>query len=320
MRRVIPAVLLIIAACNPQQADPTTTTQPDTTTSTKVTTTTSLPVTTTSEATTTTTKATTTTTIPPTTATTELAGSWADQPLIIARMGALGWWDGSQWVVAKDEGALPIVGGESYQVARIGIDAIVTGESQILLCEPFINNLGVNVDDPDLLGDWPGPAGVAISAPWELQPHLFQAFDDDGTYSAFAGTLLANRGLVVAKPVIKQLFRTDLEGDGINEVLVVAESFTQGFIPVAGDYSIAFLRKVVQGEAQTAVLGDSIVINPEGAWLLGYTIGAVADLNGDGKMEIVLDTADLEGFGIAIWEYANDDLGPIQIMQTGCGA
>lgn len=321
LRRIL-VIALLVAACGPSDADSSSTSSTSATSSTLASTTTSEALTTTTEqSTTTTTEATTTTTtLPPTTTTTQLQGNWAGQPLVIARMGAVGWWDGSQWVDAQDEGSLPVVGGENYQVARIGIEAVVLGEAPTTLCEPFVNNLGINIDQPDLLGEWPGPAGVAISAPWDLQPHLFQAFGDDGTYAAVASQLLANRGLNVPNPVIKQLFRTDLEGDGINEILVVAEDLTNGYLTTNGDYSIAFLQKVVQGEVATAILGSSVITDANNQYFIGFTIGAVADLNGDSKMEMVLDSADFEGFGVGVWEYANDDLGPILVFETGCGA
>ena len=315
MRRLIPAVAVVIAACGPQQAELTTTTEQDATTSTAVVTTTSLPMTTSTSAA----PATTTTTIALATTTTELSGKWADLPLIATGIGALGWWDGAEWVAAEEEGALPVLGGEHYQVARIGLEATVVGGPQEFVCEPLFN-LGIQLENADLLGQWPGPYGVAISAPWDLQPHLLEAFDDDGTYAAFASLLLGDRGLVVAAPVIKQLFRTDLEGDGVNEVLVVAEEITGGYLPTAGDYSIVFMRKVVQGDVQTAVLGESVITDPEGAFLVGFTIGAVSDLSGDGKMEIVVDSAYFEGLEIDVWEYVDDDLGLVSVLQTGCGS
>ncbi len=176
------------------------------------------------------------------------------------------------------------------------------------------------LENDDALGEWPGPYGVAISAPWDLQPNLFEAFTDDGTFSSIASGLLAERGLVVTNPVIKQLFRTDLEGDGINEILVVAEELNGGFLPQAGDYSIVFLQKVIEGNVRSAVLGDSVIIDPEGAFVVGFSIGAVADLSGDGHMEIVVDSAYFEGLGVEVWEYIDDDIGLFPYLQTGCGS
>lgn len=324
MRRALLLSLVMalgVAACGPDEAGEPTTTPPGETTSTGEPTATTIATTTTASTTSTTLSTTTTTTTVPDTTTTSpgLEGNWADEPLIVTGFGAMGWWDGSDWIGAEDAGALPVVGGEDYQVARIGLQAITTAGPQDLVCEP-IGIIGVEVDNVELLGEWPGPYGVAISAPWELQPHLFEPVTDDGTYSAFAAELLSSRGLDVASPVIKQLFRTDLEGDGVNEVLVVAEDVNPGLLMEEGDYSIIFLRKVIEGEVQTAVLGDTVVRPGDSQFGAAYSVGAVADLSGDGQMEIVVDLAFFEGLSVEVFEYVNDDLGPVSQLQVGCGS
>lgn len=325
MRRTVTIALglaLVAAACSPDDAADSTTTLAGSTTTTSPSTTsppTTSPSTTSASSTTTVVDSTTTSVPEATTTTVGLEGEWADEPLIVTGFGALGWWDGSDWVMAEDAGALPVVGGEDYQIARIGLQAITTAGSQTLVCDP-IGIIGVEVDNAELLGEWPGPYGVAISAPWELQPHLFESVPDDGTYAGFAAELLSSRGLDVASPVIKQLFRTDLEGDGVNEVIVVAEDVNPGLLLEEGDYSIAFLRKAVQGEVETAILGATVVGPGDDQFGASYTIGAVADLSGDGQMEIVLDSAFFEGLSVGVLEYVNDDLGPVTQLEVGCGS
>lgn len=291
-------------------APDTTTTEPDTTT-----TTTDPSTTTTTAPETTTTSSSPTTTVPP--------GAWADVPLVVADFGALGWWDGASWVQVETGTALPVTGGEDYRVARLGVEAITTGGAPTVVCEP-LENPAVPLDDPSLLGEFPGPFGVAVSAPWALTPHAVEEQTDDGSYAGFAADLLATRGLDVAEPIIEQLLRIDLEGDGVDEALVVAEDIADpGLLAEVGDYSIVFLRKVVDGEVQTAVIADSVVAEVaegETPFVLSFGIGAVADLNGDGRMEIVLSSAYYEGAGVEVWEYVNDDLGPVRVIGTGCGA
>lgn len=317
MKRLLCSLLLVTAACSPGDgADSTTssTSAPSTTTSTTESTTTTAAPTTTS-----TTVPTTTTTVAPSTTTSVLEGEWADGPLITTDFGALGWWNGTEWLDSETQGALPVVGGEDYQVIVGDSVGLTTAGPQTTVCEPLAL-IGVNLDNPGLLGDFPGPYGVAISAPWDLQPHLYEETTDDGTYAGFASDLLSSRGLEVDDPVIKQLVRTDLEGDNVNEVLVVAEDVTPGFLMEPGDYSILFMRKVIEGEVQTAVLESTVVLDSEDQFLGAHSVGTVADLNDDGKMEIVTNSAFFEGFSVAVWEYVNDDLGPTLRLQRGCGS
>lgn len=285
----------------------TTTTLDETSTTEDRTTTTVEPTTTTSPETTTTIE---------TTTTTEALSGWADLPIVVAGFGALGWWDGTGWVDAGN--ALPVVGGENYQVAVLGLTATTTGSGQELVCEP-LENVGVVLANERLLGEWPGPYGVAISAPWTLTPHLVESVADDGSYAEFASQLLSERGLEVADPVITQLLRVDLEGDGLNEVIVVSEEITGGMLPAVGDYSIIFMRKVVQGDVETAVLAESIVLDEE-TFPESFRVGSVADMSGDGKMEIIVSSAYFEGLAVEVFEYVNDDLGPVAQISTGCGA
>lgn len=272
---------------------------------------------TTNSETTTTSLETTTTSVPG-----GLEGNWADEPLIAAGFGALGWWDGGGWVQVDEGTSLPIAGGEDYQIALLGLEAITTGSGEELLCDP-LNNPGVVLANDEVLGDWPGPYGVAISADWVLTPHLVEETTDDGTYSAVASELLDERGLTVPSPVIKQVIRFDLEGDGVNEVLVVAEDVPGDLLAEVGDYSIAFLQKVVEGDVATSVIGESVVLEPEEGvtpFVLSFTVAAIADMNGDSRMEIILDSAYYEGVGVEVWEYVNDDIGPMAQISTGCGA
>jgi hypothetical protein len=317
MRRLtlLMVISLVSAACGSRDDGETTTSSEEIPTTSFGTSTTSPDTTTTIPETTTTTQATTTTT--------ELAGNWADEPLVVSRFGALGWWDGANWVQVDEPITLPVAGGEDYQVVLFGSDEIVTGGSEEILCEPVFNP-GVELSDPDALGSWPGPEGVAISAPWELTPHFVQEEPDDGTYSDFARPLLAARGLDVEIPVIKQVIRFDLDGNGENEVLAVAEDIADSgsLFAQQGDYSLVFMRVVVEGEVQTAILGESVVAEvQEGTtpFILSHSIAAVADLSGDGKMEMIVHEKYYEGTGWVVWEYVNDDLGPVFQIGSGCG-
>ncbi|HEU4915660.1 MAG TPA: hypothetical protein VFV13_03770 [Acidimicrobiia bacterium] len=317
---VLIGTVVFLVANDDEPADSSTTSSVASTTTTEPADTTTVPpaTTTSTGVSTTTTAAVTTTSIPLTTTTSAaVAGNWSDTPLVVAAFGALGWWDGTGWVQVEPTTVLPVVGGEDYQVAFIGQEAIVAGGAPTILCEP-VNNPGVVLEDEELLGDFPGPLGLAISAPWVITPHLVEQLEDDGTYSAFASELLAERGLDVPDPTLKQIMQVDLEGDGVNEVLVVTEDVSEGLFAQDGDYSIAFMRQTVQGDVRTSILGESVIVTATEPFVMAYSIGALADLNGDAVMEIVLSGAYYEGIGVEVWE--STDEGPGTRIASGCGA
>ena len=311
-------VIILFAVCSDEEPETSTTTS-------EVSSTTVPDVTTTFPGATTTSIAEeTTTSVAQTTTTVDdglLEGNWATDPLVAASFGALGWWDGAGWVQATEATPLPVAGGEDYQVALFGVEATTTGGAEELVCDPLLNP-GVVLEDPELLGGDGEPYGVAISAPWTLTPHLVEPAVDDGTYAAVAAGLLAERGLTVEDPVIKQVFRTDLEGDGVNEVIVVAEDVPPSLIGEPGDYSIAFMQRAIDADITTIVFGESVLLETEEGetpFILSFAVAAVADLNGDARMEIVLDSTYYEGSAVEIWEYVGDDLGLQQQIGSGCG-
>ena len=286
-------------------------------------TTTTLLPTTTSTATSTTTLARTTTTASSATSTPpSLEGNWGSAPLVASSFFALGWWDGAAWVQVEDSTALPVIGGEDYQVALLGKEAIITGGPPATFeCGSFIGQ-GVVFENEQALGEWPGPIGVAISAPWAIAPHPVAVIEDDGTYSAVATELLAERGLDVPNPLMKQVIRVDLEGDGVDEVLAVAERVSGEFQADQGDYSIVFLSRMLDGVLVTDVLLDNVVaevVSTSGfPTRVSYSVAALADLNDDARMEMVLNVDYGEELDIGVWELLDE--GPVPQIGTGCGA
>ncbi|MFQ5558174.1 MAG: hypothetical protein ACE5GB_11800 [Acidimicrobiales bacterium] len=57
-----------------------------------------------------------------------------------------------------------------------------------------------------------------------------------------------------------------------------------------------------------------------GGFLSVVRFAAVADLNGDGRMEIAYTDQYYEGSSTIVVEYVDDDLGPVEVLSVGCGA
>jgi hypothetical protein len=239
--------------------------------------------------------------------------------LVAGNTCLLGWWDG-KWE-SGDE--LPVSGGEQYQVVRLDEPiTFTTGSGARTSCEP-LDLVSVEFE-PGIPGGFREIDALAVQADPAVRPYPVQILDTStATYVEAAFELLEIR--VAGVPVINltQVIRTDLEGDGVDEVIVSASTIPDDLISAqVGDYSIVFLRKVIEGEVQTAILGESIVDDLDDLLqnLVVFEVSAVADLNGDGKMEIVVNGTVWEGAFLQAWEYVNDDLGPVDVLSCGCGS
>jgi hypothetical protein len=257
----------------------------------------------------------TTTTVAPSTTTTTLPAP--DTFLVAGSTCLLGWWDGD-W---QSEGEPPVLGGEEYQIVRL--DEPVTtsiGTEPRPWCEPLeLENIEF---EPVLPGEWLDLDAIAVQTTGDVRPYSVEILPNSiPAYIDATAELLA--AYVPPDPVINltQVIRTDLEGDGVDEVIVAASSMPEDPLDtVEGNYSIVYLRKLVDGDVQTAILGRFVAEEPGPFNWVRYELSAVADLNGDGRMEIVIGGPVWEGSFLSAYEYMNDDLGPVEVLSCGCGA
>ena len=147
---------------------------------------------------------------------------------------------------------------------------------------------------------------------------------------------LVRRGLPSPVLNINSVTRADLDGDGTLEVIIEASHFrlqaSGNFAPPpraeAGDYSLLLLRWVRNGQVQTTVLYQNVFTKtPTQAQLEAgggqvpsrYGLAGVADLNADGRMELVVADAYYEGEGAAVLEWS-PTIGAKERLNQGCGA
>lgn len=271
---------------------------------------------------------TTTSTAPSTTVVGQLPGKWADQPLITyTGWGgmALGWWDGSSWISVDEDTALPIVGGEDYQIALLGSGGTVQGGPQhnrgcdVVLTDPLP---GVDLGDDEALsleldegGDQPRlVTGVAISAPWELQPRPVGLGESRPDIEEIALSLLGERDYVTDSVGIVQVVDGDLDGDGTVETIVVAEDTELGN-EGSDVYSVVFA--VSPAWTAPIILDESVIPATEIGYPASFRVSAVADLSGDGTMEVVLDGLAWESSWVAVYVLSGTEFdNPIG---AGCG-
>ena len=159
----------------------------------------------------------------------------------------------------------------------------------------------------------------AASTPQPRTPQLLPT--GNATYKKFVAQHLTEHGLRGARPHIEQLIRVDLDGDGTDEVLIAAQNIvdaTDGaqaeifsFAPDAplmhmrdaldgnavpataraGSYSIILLRRLDGGKVHTLPLASYLAAKGHAAPPGVHRIATIADLNGDGRMEIITSEA-----------------------------
>jgi hypothetical protein len=161
---------------------------------------------------------------------------------------------------------------------------------------------------------------VGANADWNLIPRIpKQIRVTNKTYRKIAADFLRTKGIARTKINLSQIVVIDLEGDGQTETLITGNFYKRGIMEAqtVGDYSFALLRKTVNGKTRNILIEGEFFTKRE------YydppnerKILAVADLNGDGRMEIVLDTHYYEGNWKQVFEINGTKLS--KVLEASC--
>jgi len=175
---------------------------------------------------------------------------------------------------------------------------------------------------------------IAIAAPWNALPRKLQVIDPtQKIYVDAVRDFLKTKGLDQPNVKIDNILRVDLDGDGEEEVLISATNYfsKDGHVPMrspAGSYSMVLLRRVIAGKVETQLVegefhpkaypgkgsDDDASFDAPNA----YKVIAVLDLDGDGKMEIVVGANYYEGEELTIYRY--DPKKVDALLSVACGA
>ncbi|HEX6384326.1 MAG TPA: hypothetical protein VF177_06630 [Anaerolineae bacterium] len=162
---------------------------------------------------------------------------------------------------------------------------------------------------------------IGLVARWNATPRTAQMLaTDTAVYQDVVAALLQAQGIAEPEIHITGIWRVDLEGSSVDEVLVAATRLLADTLapPVdAGDYSMVLLRQVVDGNVITTPL--ALDVYPEArdlAYPYRYELLGLLDLNGDGRLEIVIAADRYEGRVITVYEVA--DSGVQLVLKAGC--
>jgi hypothetical protein len=161
-----------------------------------------------------------------------------------------------------------------------------------------------------------GPPPIAVAGVAEPRPRPIQPFGtDSAVYLQAAAEVAAGLG-ATGPATVSQVLRTDLDGSGTEEVIVTAGHISdpEDLAPTAGDWSAVFLRRVVGDGVATDVLASSVAGSGGFDHIL---VATVADLNGDGTMEVALAGRSSTGEWTSVHALDGDGV-PSEVLRAGC--
>lgn len=178
---------------------------------------------------------------------------------------------------------------------------------------PAMQEVSLHADDPF-------NSIVALGPDWNALPRIPQELPaDNEIYRQVIDQLLVANGIPQPEVRIDRVLKVDLEGDGVYEVLISASRFAdgKGQDVEAGDYSVVVLRKV-SGDAVLSIplVADYYPQSQPAAFPDKHLLTAVLDLNGDGRMEIVVSITGWEKTGALGYEV--DGAAAREILQVRC--
>lgn len=170
----------------------------------------------------------------------------------------------------------------------------------------------------------PEKGAIALAANWNALPRIPRVGDvTQEVYLKAVGDFLRQRGIRDPKVKITRIVHVDLDGDGEDEALISATNFLSEdeevmlHSPAAGSYSIVLLRRVVAGKVQTQLIAGEIHRKAEPTTANVYEISAVLDLNGDGKLEVVVHSEYYEGGATTIYQCEPSKIKAL--LEVACG-
>ena len=221
----------------------------------------------------------------------------------------LGGFSQGKWLSAQDT-AKTLQGGELYQLCTL-TQALGRGRGSKPKYNPSVE---VGPDFGITFKPSPKNKGpvVAVGSRWNAMPRLPQLVTENlQPYVEAAKEILKSKGIAEPQVNLTQVIEIDLDGDGVNEVLVCARRFTMPHLSDVlkdGDYSMVFLHKPDKGTGRNILIAGQFqtVSRPEPGLALTYQVTGLVDANGDGVMEIMVNYTYYEGGGARLYQLKGD--------------
>jgi hypothetical protein len=207
---------------------------------------------------------------------------------------------------------------QTYQLYSLnGFIATSLGEAPYSMAEPcpdvFVLKLDYNVPDSIEV--------VGIGGNWNAYPEKLKIEStEQQNYLDITSAILKEKGFTSPEVELDWVIRTDLENDGIDEVLICTSHFDEdlGTSAVKGDYSMVFLRKIIDGKVENIMIeGDFHPENNESGLDVQYNIVGILDVDNDGNYEIIISEKYYEGYSFSVYGLKGNKVE--LLLSIGCG-
>jgi hypothetical protein len=235
----------------------------------------------------------------------------ADVAPIVAQGWLLGGSSEGKWLSAEDTAKI-LKGGKPYQLCTL-THFLGKAEGGKPISNPHIEvgpGFGITFK--------PAPKAkepvVAVAGTWPAMPRQPRLITENlQPYVEAAKEVLESKGITDPQVNLTQVIEIDLDGDGINEVLVSATRYTMPHLSDLlndGDYSMLFLQKKVKGTARSILIRGKFkpASLPEPGLALIFRVTGLVDVDGDGVMEMVANYRYYEGGGAELYQLKGDQM------------
>lgn len=250
-------------------------------------------------------------------------------PVIDGSSGCLmGGSSGGAWIKAEEMGPR-VAGGDKYRLYNLnGEWKSLTGNKPATQGPPCEDTQFVDIPAEVRDAMASNSQYIGVAGKWNPMPRAPRIESNDNpTYRNSVADILRRKGIRRPEVKIMKVVRVDLEGDGVDEVIINATRANRwgeggGSITPnasAGDYSLVMLRKMINGKVETIMLDEEYHTKPETFSAPNeYQLVAVLDLNGDGVMEIIVAGGYYEGDWKTVYTIKGNKA--VDVLGCGCGA
>lgn len=236
----------------------------------------------------------------------------------------LGRWTGSSWESDRDDDQ------QLRQPAAASGDVIVIHQLDVAPTEGTIEGSGLACASDERTGpvispeveapEQPGYRTIAFPADWPTSPRPVAVVDASiESYVAAGQAAFEDLGIDTSSGAIQQLVVADLDGDGDTEALVAFDGAAfSALLLIDADTaaSITVARSVTETDTPTTVAEGDDPGEATTTQFETYRALAVADLNGDGRFEIVVQAVRGDSARVTVNEYDGTEVDPV--LTAGC--